>query len=231
MLTDEQIEKLFQFCEKKQVRFYDVQVELVDHLTNAIEKKMEINPQMPFEDALKDVYKEFGIFGFSHIVADKQAAVYTAQRKTFYQLVKKQFRWPAFLLFIITSYVFFNIFSFSGYLGIEISVLALLLVAFFLLFYTSWSILKIRKITQKKITLTHILYNSFWIYLPIYFFQFSHIFDYFEEAAPVEMTFMSNLLYSLGCSLYVVLLIAHYQTYQLLKKEVKLQFPELFLAK
>ena len=47
MLTDEQIAALFAFCEKHLVRHYDLQVELVDHLANAIETKMALIKPFP----------------------------------------------------------------------------------------------------------------------------------------------------------------------------------------
>jgi hypothetical protein len=40
-LNQEQIEALFRFCEKKSVRYYDLQVELVDHLAERIEEEMK----------------------------------------------------------------------------------------------------------------------------------------------------------------------------------------------
>ena len=40
MLTKEQIDYLFDFCRVNGVKPYDVQVELVDHLANGIEKEL-----------------------------------------------------------------------------------------------------------------------------------------------------------------------------------------------
>lgn len=37
-LTEEQIADLFLFCEENGVRYYEVQIELVDHLASAIEQ-------------------------------------------------------------------------------------------------------------------------------------------------------------------------------------------------
>lgn len=55
MLTNEQIQSLFTFCEKHFVKYYDVQVELVDHLANAVELEMQTNPKYSFERALEKV--------------------------------------------------------------------------------------------------------------------------------------------------------------------------------
>lgn len=67
-LTPQQIEHLHEFCEFHNVKYYDVQIELVDHLASAIEKRWETNPEMPFEEALVEVSEQFGVdpFHFSN---------------------------------------------------------------------------------------------------------------------------------------------------------------------
>ena len=75
-LTQEQIDALFTFTKKHLVEHYDVQVELVDHLANAIEAQWAENPDISFEEALDKEYKSFGVFGFSGLVEQKQAALH-----------------------------------------------------------------------------------------------------------------------------------------------------------
>lgn len=74
-LNKEQIGQLFEFTRKKYVEFYDVQVELVDHLASGIEELMSQDPQITFDTALRKVYGNFGIFGFSDFVASKEKQV------------------------------------------------------------------------------------------------------------------------------------------------------------
>ncbi|WP_313580440.1 hypothetical protein [Chishuiella sp.] len=67
-VSAEEIEKLFEFTKEHYVEYYDLQIELVDHLACAIEEKWEKDNTISFEKALKDVFAEFGIFGFSYLV-------------------------------------------------------------------------------------------------------------------------------------------------------------------
>ena len=67
-LTQEQIEQLFVFTKKHLVEHYDVQVELVDHLANAIEAEWEINPNISFTEALQKEYKNFGKIALPNIL-------------------------------------------------------------------------------------------------------------------------------------------------------------------
>jgi hypothetical protein len=94
MLTNEQVEALFAFCRKHDVQYYDVQVELVDHLANAIEDKMAAQPAMGFEEALKQVYKSFGKAGFVPLVNEKQKAAKQYNRKLLRRLLREQLGWP-----------------------------------------------------------------------------------------------------------------------------------------
>ncbi len=47
------------FCEKRHVYHYKIQVELVDHVANAIEEKMSVDQAATFNMALLKVYREY----------------------------------------------------------------------------------------------------------------------------------------------------------------------------
>ena len=87
-LSQEQIDQLFVFTKKHLVEHYDVQVELVDHLANAIEAEWEINPNISFTAALEKEYKNFGVFGFSGLVEQKQATL----QNHYWNVIKRDIR-------------------------------------------------------------------------------------------------------------------------------------------
>ena len=60
------------FAIKHFVYHYDLQVELVDHLASSIEEQWEINPELPFEEALKNTFKNLVFTDFSKIKEQKQ---------------------------------------------------------------------------------------------------------------------------------------------------------------
>lgn len=93
-LSKEQIQQLFLFTEKKFVRWYDLQVELVDHLAEKIEAQMEQDPTLSFERALGNIYAGFGIFGFAQIVREKEEALRKANNKMLWKDIGRQFTWP-----------------------------------------------------------------------------------------------------------------------------------------
>ncbi|HUZ57957.1 MAG TPA: hypothetical protein VMU83_04180 [Hanamia sp.] len=88
MLTKEQVDCLFIYCEKHFVKYYEVQIELVDHLANAIETKMDANHKLSFEKALDEVHESFGVRGFAPLVSEKQIAAEKQSGKLFWKLFK-----------------------------------------------------------------------------------------------------------------------------------------------
>jgi hypothetical protein len=94
MLNSQQIDQLFGFCKKHYVHYYDVQVELVDHLANAVEEAMRQDESLSFEEALEKVYAGFGYAGFAHVV---DAHIKSALKKNSdlrWKLFWSYFTWP-----------------------------------------------------------------------------------------------------------------------------------------
>lgn len=93
-LDADQIQLLFQFTEKKFVHWYDLQIELVDHLASRIEEEMEADPGLGFDAALRKVYAGFGIFGFAKIVQEKSSQLEKAAGKMWWKEIRSLFSWP-----------------------------------------------------------------------------------------------------------------------------------------
>lgn len=70
-VTLQEIEQLHQFVRQHYVEFYDVELELVDHLAHDIEEQWRRDKGLPFESALDHAFKKFGIFGFTDVVDSK----------------------------------------------------------------------------------------------------------------------------------------------------------------
>ena len=116
MLTEEQVQRLFEFCVKHHVHHYDVQVELVDHLANAIEEKMSADPKLDFDAALASVYASFGILGFSQVVNANAESLAKKYRREKWKLFFSYFSWPKIALttlFFVVSLLPLQFFPFK----------------------------------------------------------------------------------------------------------------------
>ena len=115
-LSEIQIEHLFAFVKKKIGNDYDMQVELVDHLTGLIEANMEANPTHDFETALNKVYAGFGIFGISNHLNERAIATQKNERRLWWQHFKALFGWPAALVSIVIAFGLFFLLKFLGFI-------------------------------------------------------------------------------------------------------------------
>lgn len=98
MLTKEQVDFLFQFCQDQGVVCYDAQAELVDHLGSAIEKELTDHPEWTFFKALDVVFASFGSTKFKSLIQEKSRAARRYCWRLFWAVFREQLRWPAIWL-------------------------------------------------------------------------------------------------------------------------------------
>jgi len=97
-LTKSQIDKLYTFTKKHYVDYYDLQTELVDHLSNGIEAQWKENEKLTFDDALQLEFKKFGIFGFTDLVSERRAKMSKRYNKLILSIFKTYFTLPRVVL-------------------------------------------------------------------------------------------------------------------------------------
>jgi hypothetical protein len=137
-LTEEQINDLFSFCEENDVKYYDVQLELVDHLSCAIEEKCREKPSLSYEEALWAVYDEFGASGFRRIISSKEKELEKKYARIQWKYIGEFFRLPKIVLTVLSAFilvVFFQVTHFNYLFNFGLLVLFIVASFVFLLFY------------------------------------------------------------------------------------------------
>ena len=109
-VNETQTERLYRFTREHFVEYYDLQTELVDHLAQGIEAQWKENLKLDFEDALQKEFKKFGIFGFSDVVSERQAAMSKRYNTFIWRHFKEYFRLPKIILTISAIMVLFATF-------------------------------------------------------------------------------------------------------------------------
>lgn len=229
MLTNEQIQSLFTFCEKHFVKYYDVQVELVDHLANAIELEMQNDPKLTFERALEKVHQSFGVKGFAPLVAEKQNQAEKQSRKIFWKLLKAQFRWPKVLIFFLFLSFLFTLISFypSSINWVSSGIIFICWPVFLIgMFRFRREIAR----TGKKFIVVNLSFIVSLLYLPVYFINFSNIFSIFQKANTFSYL---HHAWKVSClciflSLYIIAIFTLLQTISSVKKNLYKTYPEVF---
>jgi hypothetical protein len=107
-----QMEALFYFLKSRNIKHYDVQCELADHIANAIEQTWEQNPDISFADALPPEEEKFGgKFGFMKIMFKRQAALRKRYRKMFWGYFFSYFKLPQIIGVVAFGYGLFRLMS------------------------------------------------------------------------------------------------------------------------
>jgi hypothetical protein len=223
MLSKEQIQFLFTFCENHFVKYYDVQVELVDHLANALELEMQKDSKISFEKALEKVHQSFGVMGFAPLVSQKTKIAEKQGRKLLWKLFKGQFKWPKILLFFLITVILFTTFSNNLISTHGVFVTIILAGCYFDLFQT----LHIRRVISKsgkKFLLVGISQIVCLAWLPVYLLP--RIFDQ-DFLSNLHSTF-GILLLSIFLSLFIVLIVSLSQAIYSIKNALHKTYPEVF---
>ena len=138
-LTPEQIQVLFDFTKKKHVHFYDLQSEIVDHLAAAIEDKMNENYTISFDQALEEVYSGFGIFGFAHVVREKEKQIDKQATRMLWSEIISLFTWPHLLFSML---VLVSLYTLTLLFSIKTILISTLLISLTLLPLYLWRLFK-----------------------------------------------------------------------------------------
>jgi hypothetical protein len=112
-ISAEQNEQLFAFTIKHFVEYYDLQNELTDHMANAIEERWKTEPNLSFDDALKQEFKKFGIFGFMGVVESRQAALNKKYNKLMWGYLKQFIRVPQIVITIALLFAVYKAIEFQ----------------------------------------------------------------------------------------------------------------------
>lgn len=224
MLTNNQIEYLFAFCRQHFVQYYEVQIELVDHLANAVEIEMQNDSKLTFEKAVERVHRSFGIMGFAPLVAEKQKMAEKQSRKLILKLFKAQFKWPKVVIFFLLTGIFFTL------LFTEPLVAKWILLVTVIISWISY-LTHLRRLTKmiagsgKKFLILNVSSFSSLIFVPAYLVGYSH---FFEKTGLLSYTTNNMLFISILLSFYIVVVIAAFQALSTVRQTLINDYPEVF---
>ena len=106
-INDSQLAQLYTFTQKHFVEWYDLQMELVDHLAHGIEAQWKENPSLSFEDVLQKEFKKFGVFGFMDVVEERQKSLSKKYSRLIWKHVRAFFKIPRIFLLLVSSILVF----------------------------------------------------------------------------------------------------------------------------
>lgn len=178
ILTSAQIEHIFKFTSKKYIKFYDVQLELVDHVASKIEDLMAGDTSLTFEMALQKVYKSYGVYGFTKVEQAKCDELMNMWKRRIWSFLYSYLTLPKIFLTLLLTFLFYNILKFMPEIPMETSLwqmVAFGITFFLMIVYNVFS--KQRKLKSHHKFAVVEIYHMFtvgmiyWFYVPIQGFQ------------------------------------------------------------
>jgi len=112
-LTTSQIQELHNLVQRNAIKYYDVEIEIVDHYASAIEAIWEKEPEVSFYQARERVYKE--LWDFQGIEQEKIRQVTKQANKNIWIALKSMFVWPKLVeLLLLFSICWFSLTYFKS---------------------------------------------------------------------------------------------------------------------
>ena len=93
-LSKDQIQELYQFVATEDVKHYDLQTELVDHLANGIEKQWSIQSEKSFEEVKAQEFQKFGAAGFLDVIETHNSALSKKYKKIIFGFFMEYLKFP-----------------------------------------------------------------------------------------------------------------------------------------
>ncbi|GIJ96154.1 hypothetical protein CAPN001_07230 [Capnocytophaga stomatis] len=162
-VTPKQIERLYEFTRQCQVKYFDVQTELVDHLANAIETHWKEFPKDDFEIVLIQEAQKFGTFGFKEITEEKEKQLRKRYKNIIWKEIIAFFSFPKIIMTIILTMSLFILLNLSSDKGTVVNVLFMSTYLTIISFFIQQYIRKKRQNeSDKKWILKDIIFNNGW---------------------------------------------------------------------
>ena len=161
-LTEEQITYIENYIKSFDIKYYEVYMEILDHMILSVEAILEENKEITFEDGvLKAKVDGFGKKGFRGMMDEKLKLAQNQARRQNNKMIKEYFTFPKI---VMTLSVFVGYFVFLGFFDdpkkININCIVFIGLLAILQFVYFW---KFRKINKLNVLKTQVLSNMYFL--------------------------------------------------------------------
>ncbi|MFK7982624.1 MAG: hypothetical protein AB8G86_21780 [Saprospiraceae bacterium] len=146
-VTPTETQELFNLVERHAIKYYDVQIEIVDHYASAIEEIWENEPDLSFLAAQKRIYKEF--WDFKTLEFEKRKSLNKRFNKAIWTIFRQWFKLPKLILTVLFVLCLFYLFNQTEYIQ-KYVMLGIFSVGMLLNFYPLWKYFQLKRDFKKE---------------------------------------------------------------------------------
>lgn len=110
-LTTDQIQYIDIYVEKSGIEWFDLKIELVDHLADATAQILEDNPEIAFEAAVTKAKLAFGTKGFKPLITNKTKQIESAFYNRVFKYLITFFSLPKIIITAALMYVLVSLYK------------------------------------------------------------------------------------------------------------------------
>ena len=163
-LNSEQITYIENYINKNDIKYYELYMEILDHMILSVEAILEKDKEISFKDAVVEAKVEgFGKKGFRGMMIEKQKLAQKQASKDNFKRIKEYFTFPKIVLTISIFVIYYWFLSFFENPA-KPNMIAVLLIGFTAIFQIaySWKYRKINKLQVLKTqTLNSLYFGAF----------------------------------------------------------------------
>ena len=178
-LTTEQIEYVANYIKSFDIKWYELQVELTDHMVNSMEEIWEKDPELTFHQVKQYAENSFGRNGFKAIEEDRIQILRKEFRKAQWKMITEYLKFPKIIISILSVLLIFKgSFYFNEpvqFVGNLFVLLAILFVPAFYSFYAN------RKIKGKRFLELNISHSTF-TGISVFMYWIMYLLNTFKES-------------------------------------------------
>jgi hypothetical protein len=165
-LTTEQIEYVASYIKSFDIKWYELQVELTDHMVNSMEEIWEKDPELTFHQVKQYAENSFGRNGFKAIEEDRIQILRKEFTKAQWKMITEYLKFPKIIIGILSVLLIFKGSLYFNepvkFVGNLFVLLAILFVPAFYSFYAN------RKIKGKlflELNISHSTFTGIFVFM------------------------------------------------------------------
>ncbi|MBG6063390.1 hypothetical protein IWX83_003200 [Flavobacterium sp. CG_9.1] len=101
-LTTEQIEYVSNYIKSFDIKWYELQVELTDHMVNSMEEIWEKDPELTFHQVKQFAENEFGRNGFKALQEERRIILYKEFNRNQWKMMRNYLKFPKIIMSVLS---------------------------------------------------------------------------------------------------------------------------------